>query len=181
MKRTMRHLIVWMLLVMLLCLTGCGGMLGGSHESDPLSFWQGPITLEGILSVGESEYQITLSSPDGKNGTVTFNAPESMKGYVFEKSDDGFYLSYKDLRVPLSTGTLPGGAGALFSLIGSDFSQVKTSEETANGIALKVYTVSIGADGSLRLYIKKDGGNPLRIEFDSQAGSGVFHIQKAQY
>ncbi len=169
------------LMLALLILGGCAGTSGGQSAENPLEFLQGPITVKGILSVGESEYGIVMQSPDGRNGKVTFEAPDSMKGYMFEKADDGYYLSYDDLRVPLKSGTLPGGAGTLFSLLSPDLSMLTKNEEKANGIDMIVYTLPIGADGQIKLFTKKSDSTPLRVEFDSHMGSGILHISEVEY
>ena len=179
--RKCRRLLSVFLMCMLLGLCACAGNAGGASEDNPLEFLHGPITVKGILSVGQSEYGIVLQSPDGKTGKVTFEAPESMQGYVFEKADDGYFLSYGDLRVPLKSGTLPGGAGTLFSLLSPDLSSLVKSEEKANGIDMTVYTLPMGADAQLRLYTKKSDATPLRVEFDSHMGSGIFHISEVKY
>ena len=152
-----------------------------SKNSEPLLLLKGPMTLTGTLTVGESDFGIELHSADGSTGTVSFTAPDSMKGYVFEKADDGYYVSYDDLRVPLKSGTIPGGAGILFSLLSPNITNIDTSEEEANGLDLIVYTFPLGADGRLRVYTKKSDGTPLRAEFDSSLGSGVFHISEAKF
>lgn len=169
------------ILTLLICLCGCSENGSGQSKENPLEFLNGPITLKGILSVGQSEYGITVQSPDGKTGKVTFDSPESMKGYVFEKADDGYYLSYGDLKVPLRSGTIPGGAATLFSLLSPDLSSLETSSDKANGIEMTVYTLPLGADGQIRLYTKKSDSTPLRVEFDSHMGSGIFHISQVQY
>lgn len=168
-------------LMLLLFLSACGVNAGGESEKDPFEMLQGPLTLTGKLSVGEREYGITLETPDGKTAKVQFTSPESMQGYVFEKAQDGFYLSYGDLRVPLKAGTLPGGAGVLFSLWEMDPAAIQKSESKANGMALSVYTVPLGADGEMRIFLKKADNTPLRVEFDSRMGSGVFHISEVKY
>jgi hypothetical protein len=122
-----------------------------------------------------------LTTPDGKTAKVEFLSPEGMKGYVFEKAEDGFYISYGDLRVPLKSGTLPGGAGILFSLWEIDPATMQMSESKANGMALSVYTLPLGADGEMRIFLKKADSTPLRVEFDSRLGCGVFHIEEVKY
>jgi hypothetical protein len=105
------------LVLITLCLHGCSGAVGGVSGDDPTEFLKGPILLEGVLQVGEKEYGVRMESQTPPNGKVSFTAPESMKGYVFEKAEDGFYVSYGDLRVPLRQSTLPGGVGNLLGLL----------------------------------------------------------------
>jgi len=169
------------LMLWMLGLCACQSVTGGESKENPLEILKGPITLSGVLAVGENEFGITLRSTDGKTGTVRFESPERMQGYTFEKTEEGYYLSYDDLRVPLKANTLPGGAGTLFSLLSPDVSSVTQSEEKANGIEMIVYTLPIGSDGSMKVYTKKSNGTPLRVEFDSHMGKGIFHISEAEF
>ena len=176
----------WLLPILLLiiatCCVGCSAGQIGVQAEDPFAFLKGPITLEGILAVGEKEYGIVLQSPDGTNGKVTFTSPKSMEGYVFEKAEDGFFVSYGDLRVPLRQSTMPGGAGSLLHLMSLSGESVEKSEEKANGMEMTVYTLPLAdKGGKVKLYLKKSDSTPLRIEFDLETVDAVFHIQKADY
>ena len=169
------------LLLITLCFGGCSAAAGGVSGDDPTEFLKGPILLEGILQVGEKEYGVRMESQTPPNGKVSFTAPESMKGYVFEKAEDGFYVSYGDLRVPLRQSTLPGGVGKLLGLLNFEGVNFEKSEEKANGMELFVYTFSGDGEGKVKLYLKKSDSTPLRIEFASDELDAVFHIQKAEY
>ena len=171
------------MLVMLavLCIASCGTTVGGMSKENPLEFLKGQIRLEGILEMGEKEYGVCLQAADAENVTVTFTSPESMEGYVFEKAKDGFYVSYKDLRVPLRQSTSPGGAGSLLNLLSLDGMDFEKREEKANGMQLLVYTFPDIDGAKVKLYLKKNDLTPLRIEFDLEGTSAVFHIQKAEY
>ena len=178
MKRCMLGILI---LGVLLSFVGCTANVSGESEENPFAFLNGPFTLSGVLSVSDSDYGIVLTSPDGKTGKVTFQAPESMEGYVFEKANDGFYVSYGDLRVPFSANKLPGGIGRLFSLLSLDVVNLEASEVRANGIEMKVYTLALGADQTLKMYFRKSDGVPLRAEFNAHGANAIFHIQKAEY
>ena len=169
------------LLLITLCFGGCSGTVGGMSGENPLEFLKGPILLEGILEVGEKEYGVRMESQTPPNGKVSFTAPESMKGYVFEKSEEGFYVSYGDLRVPIRQSSLPGGAGSLLGLLSLESADFEKSEEKANGMELYVYTFSLPEDGEIKLYLKKSSREPLCISIHSNEIQAVFHIQKAEY
>ncbi len=177
MKRTASAII----LLLMLFLSACTATAGGTSEKDPFEMLKGPLTLSGTLAVGEREYGMRLTTPDGKTAKVEFLSPESMQGYVFEKAEDGFFISYGDLRVPLKSGVLPGGAGVLLSLWEMDPAAIQKSETKANGMDLTVYTLPLGADGEMRIFLKKADNTPLRVEFDSRLGSGIFHISEVKY
>ncbi|MBE6671911.1 MAG: hypothetical protein E7599_00110 [Ruminococcaceae bacterium] len=175
----------WLLpifIMITLCVSGCDAGVTGAQGEDPFAFLRGPITLEGILAVGEKEYGIVLQSPDGTNGKVTFTCPKSMEGYAFEKAQDGYFVSYGDLRVPLRQSTLPGGAGSLLQLLTLRLPMPEQTTEKANGMEMSVYTFSLAENGGkIKLYLKKTDQSPLRIEFMSDVLDAVFHIQKAEY
>ena len=152
-----------------------------TQQQLPLHSFSGPITLSGTLEVGESEYGIVFHSADGVTGKVSFTFPDSMAGYIFEKADDGYYVSYEDLRIPLRQGTSPGGAGLLFSILSPDVANMQISKEKANGIDLTVYTLALSADGEMRIYTKTSDGTPLRVAFDTTLGSGIFHINEVKF
>lgn len=171
----------WLLPILVLTavvLQSCNGVVGGKSDENPLDFFKGPILLEGILEVGEKEYGVRLESEAAPNGKVSFTAPESMNGYVFEKADDGFFVSYGDLRIPFRQSTMPGGAGLLLNLLEYVPVKVQKSTEKANGIEMSVYTMESDGQGILKLYLKNSDHTPLRIEFAGQDLNAVFHVQK---
>ena len=177
----LRYTYAVVLLLLGITFWGCTGQTEKPNGENKLDYLRGAITVKGLLSVGESDYEIELVSTDGKTGKLTFSQPENMRGYVFEKADDGYYVGYGDLRVPLRADTVPGGAGMLFELLSPQNDAVTYREEKVNGIEMAVYTYPMGADGQIVLYTKKADATPLRVEFDSRLGSGVLHITQAEY
>ena len=177
----MKRFGVILVLLAVLCIASCGTAAGGMSKENPLEFLKGQIRLEGILEMGEKEYGVCLQAADAENVSVTFTSPDSMDGYVFEKTGEGFFVCYQDLRVPLRQSTLPGGAGSLLNLLSLEQMNFQKSEEKANGMQLLVYTFSGADGGSAKLYLKKSDLTPLRIELNLDGTNAVFHSQKAEY
>ena len=144
------------LMAVMMLVSACGKTGNTSNKEDPLLFLWGTVTMEGVLEIGEKEYGIIFKINDGKSAKVTFTAPPTMEGYVFEKAEDGYFVSYGDLRIPLRQSTMPGGAGSLLNLLDCLPSNVQKSTEKANGMEMTVYTLSSQGTGTVKVYLKKE-------------------------
>lgn len=114
-------------------------------------------------------------------GTLSFHTPDSLRGYLFSLSEDGVTLSYGEITVPYKADGIPGGTHLLPRLFSLSAEKLVSAEETEmNSLPLLLATFETEEGETVKVYIDRQSGVPLRFEVQQGDGQLVFTVKDFQ-
>ena len=152
-----------------LLITACLFLLiGCDMDADPLAYQNGSIHCTVAFSLGESEYEATVSlSAPREDGTrereIVIESPETLRGVCVNSTADGTYLILDGIKMPIPETSLSGffDITDAFSIDGNI-----ESIETEDGVNV----ISILSEaGRYRVYLDSATRTPKRIAFSGAA------------
>ena len=148
------------LLTLALLFTGCGGA-----AADPLAYQSYPMTVEGSISGDDGEAEVTVEMTAPMTAKLSFASPDSLRGYLFAITSDGVTLSYGDITVPYKADGIPGGTHLLPRLFSLTKETLISTEETEmNSLPLLLASFETEEGDTVKVYLDKQSGAPLRFE-----------------
>lgn len=176
-KRCVTVLLALLLLLLFaLPLGGCG-----KEAADPLAYQSYPLTVEGSITGDRGEAEVTLEMTAPMTGTLSFHTPDSLRGYLFSLSEDGVTLSYGEITVPYKADGIPGGTHLLPRLFSLSAEKLVSAEETEmNSLPLLLATFETEEGETVKVYIDRQSGVPLRFEVQQGDGQLVFTVKDFQ-
>ena len=165
-----------LLLSLALTLGGCG-----KETADPLAYQSYPLTVEGSITGDKGEAEVTLEMTAPMTGKLSFHTPDSLRGYLFSVGKDGVTLSYGEITVPYKADGIPGGTHLLPRLFSLSGEKLVSAEETEmNSLPLLLATFETEEGETVKVYIDKQSGTPLRFEVRQGDGQLVFTVKDFQ-
>jgi len=132
------------------------------NESDFLLYQKYPFSVTADISIDSAKFSIKAELTGPFSGSITYLSPDTIKDIVFSSGPDGVFISYDNLRIPV---TPKSDADFLillymFSLDTSQFSGV----EIIDGISGKLNLVTFKTDiGPVNVYIDPVSGMPVKF------------------
>ena len=138
--------------------------LGGCTQSkqSPPDYQTNPFEAAATLEVGGEKYSVNINKSADGSYTLSFTAPETIKGVTIEKNTEGLFFSAGSVRIPIKEGSnITAEALKLFDLPKSSLESI--TPEMLGGVKVNTALYKCGF-GNAKICLSYDTGLPVVME-----------------
>ena len=163
-------------IVFCLCLfTSC------AQKQNYLSYQRCPMRISGTLYVDGLSCNLTLTMKESDVGEITLDSPERLSGYRFAVNNEGIWVYYDDISLPLEENGLGVGISTLVDMFSLDPESLSEIGSKKIGETEHIRLVYPKNDIAVSVYINPNETIPVKLEAQKENSCIIFGVDSISY